>query len=72
MIVAYSMHSPYVKQVPNNEAMPNNVIPKDWKDFKTAILEAGLQLQWLTWWREEALAMPQLGLEGLIFTSISC
>lgn len=56
MIMLYSMHSPHMKQLPNNYSMQNCIIPKDWKDFKTAILQAGLQLQWLTWWREEALA----------------
>ena len=39
--------------------MQNRVIPKDWKDFITAILEAGPQWHELTCGTEEALAMEQ-------------
>ena len=39
--------------------MQNKIIPQDWKGLVTAILETGHQLQWLTWWREEALNIEQ-------------
>ena len=48
------MHLPYVKQILNNWATQNRIIPQDWKGLVTAVLEAGWQLQWLTWWMEEA------------------
>lgn len=59
MIVAYGMHSSYVKWELNKWAMHNHLISKDWKHLITAILEADSQLQWLTCWGEEALDMGQ-------------
>lgn len=32
----------------HNWATQNHVSPKDWRDFISAILEPGPQLQWLT------------------------
>ena len=43
-MVAYGIQSPYVKQMLNNWPMQNGIIPKDWKDLITAILEAGPQI----------------------------
>jgi hypothetical protein len=34
--------------------MQNRVIPQDWKGLVSAVLEAGQQLQWLLWWKQEA------------------
>ena len=53
------MHLPYVKQILNNWATQNRIIPQDWKGLVTAILEAGPQLKWLTWWIEEASNIEQ-------------
>lgn len=33
------------------------IIPQDWKDLATAKLEAGPQLQWRTWCKEDTRAM---------------
>ena len=47
--------------------MQNRVIPKDWIDFITAILEAGPQLHELTCRRtEEALAIEQHNRTGRV------
>lgn len=32
----------------------NSIIPKDCKGMTRAMLEPGPQLQWRSWWREEA------------------
>ena len=42
-------------------ATKNRIIPQDWKDFASAVLEAGPQLQWRAWWREEIRALEQQG-----------
>lgn len=43
-IVSYGMRSPFVKQMPNSWFTQNRIIPQDWKDLATAVLEAGPQL----------------------------
>ena len=58
-IVIYGMHSPFVKQMPNSWSCCNRVTPKDWLDMVTAMLEAGLLIQWKSWWREEAKTIEQ-------------
>ena len=58
-MISYGMHSPSVRQILNNWATQNRIIPQDWKGLVTAILEAGPQLQWLTWWIEEASNIEQ-------------
>jgi len=63
------MHLPCVKQVLNDWAMQNYVIPKDWKDLMTAILDAGPWLQWLTWWSEEECNKNR-EIRGWVFSSV--
>ena len=58
-MILYGMHSPYVKQILNNWATQNRIIPKSWKGLVMAVLETGLQLQWLIWWREETVTIRQ-------------
>jgi hypothetical protein len=58
-MISYGMHSPYVKQILKNWATPNRIIPQGWKELVAAVLDARLQLQWLTWWREEASIIEQ-------------
>lgn len=58
-IISYRMHSPYVKEILSNGATQNRIIPQDWKDLVTAVLEASRQLQWLMWWKEEAENIEQ-------------
>ena len=52
------MHSPYVKQILNITGLLK-IIPQDLNGLVTAVLEAGLWLQWLTWWTEEAANIEQ-------------
>ena len=61
MIVSYGMHSPIVKQMLNSLSVCNRFIPKDWIDLVKAVLEPGSQLQWDTWFRDEANVSPGLG-----------
>ncbi|KAL6067262.1 hypothetical protein STEG23_006100 [Scotinomys teguina] len=35
------------------------IVPQDWKDLVTAVLEPGAQLQWLAWLREESRVLEQ-------------
>ena len=44
-VTSYGINSPYVKQMLNSWATQNRIIPQDWKDLASAILEAGPQLQ---------------------------
>lgn len=37
--------------------MKNSIIPQDQKDLATVIQGAVSQLQWMTWWQEEAAVM---------------
>lgn len=60
-IISYGMHSTFVKQMLNSWATHNRIISQDQKGLVTAILEAGPQLQWKTWWREEARVREQHG-----------
>ena len=48
-----------MKQKLNSWATRNRIIPQDWKYLVTAVLEVGPQLQWKTWWREEAMVIDQ-------------
>ena len=57
--ISYGIHWPYVEQTLNNWASQNRIIPQDWKRLVTAVLETGLLMQWLTWWREEAANIEQ-------------
>ena len=58
-IVSYGMHSPFVKQMLNLRSVCNTIIPKDWIDLVKGVLEPGPQLQWSTWFREEAKTIEQ-------------
>jgi hypothetical protein len=51
-MVSYRMYMPYWKHILNNWSTLNRVIAQDWKGLVTTVLEAGQQLQWLTWWTE--------------------
>ena len=46
--ISYGKHPSYVKQMLNSWATQNIIIPQDWKDLATAILEVGSHLQWRT------------------------
>lgn len=39
------MYSPYGKQILNNWATQNSIIPQDWKGLVATVLEAGPQLK---------------------------
>lgn len=58
-VVSYGMHSPFVKWILNSWATQNRIIPQEWKDLVAATLEAGPQLQWQIWWKEEARAIEE-------------
>lgn len=53
------MHSPFVKQLLNSWSSCNRIIPKDWRDLVKTVLEPASQLQWSTWFREEAKTIEQ-------------
>ena len=58
-LILYSLPSPFVKQMLSTWAMQNRVIPQDWKGLVSAVLEAGQQLQWLSWWMHKATKIGQ-------------
>lgn len=62
------MHSPYVRQMLNTCSSRNRIIPNDWNQLISAVLEYSHQLQWKNWWREEAEALEQ---QGRLVTSTS-
>lgn len=37
-----------IKEIVNNLGMQNHIIPKDWRDLMTLILEHDPPIQWLT------------------------
>ena len=43
-IISYGMNSPFVKQMLNPWSPCNRIIPQDWRDLVTAVLEPSLQL----------------------------
>lgn len=45
----------------NSWATQNRIVPQDWKDLMIAVWESGPQLQWKTWWRDEARTIEQQG-----------
>ncbi|KAL6084413.1 hypothetical protein STEG23_018453 [Scotinomys teguina] len=53
-IVTYGIHSTYVKQMLNSWSTSNRIIPDDWHQLTSAVLEYSQQLQWKNWLREEA------------------
>ncbi|KAL6034566.1 hypothetical protein STEG23_035004 [Scotinomys teguina] len=60
-IVTYGIHSPYVKQMLNSWSTSNRIIPDDWHQSTSAVLEYSQQLQWKSWLREEARNLEQQG-----------
>ena len=58
-VVSYRKHKTYVKQILNNWATQNRIIPQDWKGLVTTVLETGSQMQWLTWWRKDTANIEQ-------------
>lgn len=43
----------------NSWATQNRIITQDWKGLSTAMSEAGTQLQWETWWKDEGRTIQQ-------------
>ncbi|KAL6066104.1 hypothetical protein STEG23_017586 [Scotinomys teguina] len=60
-IVTYGIHSTYVKQMLNSWSTSNRIIPDDWHQLTSAVLEYSQQLQWKSWLREEARNLEQQG-----------
>ncbi|KAL6034957.1 hypothetical protein STEG23_012072 [Scotinomys teguina] len=61
-IVTYGIHSTYVKQMLNSWYTSNRIIPDDWHQLTSAVLEYSQQLQWKSWLREEARNLEQQGI----------
>ncbi|KAL6084895.1 hypothetical protein STEG23_032023 [Scotinomys teguina] len=61
-IVTYGIHSTYVKQMLNSWSTSNIIIPDDWHQLTSAVLEYSQQLQWKSWLREEARNLEQQGI----------
>ncbi|KAL6033009.1 hypothetical protein STEG23_015477 [Scotinomys teguina] len=61
-IVTYGIHSTYVKLMLNSWSTSNRIIPDDWHQLTSAILEYSQQLQWKSWLREEARNLEQQGI----------
>ncbi|KAL6031093.1 hypothetical protein STEG23_029426 [Scotinomys teguina] len=60
--VTYDIHSTYVKQMLNSWSTSNRIIPNDWHQLTSAVLEYSQQLQWKSWLREEARNLEQQGI----------
>ncbi|KAL6035640.1 hypothetical protein STEG23_036476 [Scotinomys teguina] len=60
-IVTYGIHSTYVKQMLNSWSTSNRIIPDDWHQLTSAVLEYSQQLQWKSWLREEVRNLEQQG-----------
>ncbi|KAL6088532.1 hypothetical protein STEG23_005682 [Scotinomys teguina] len=60
-IVTDGIHSTYVKQMLNSWSTSNRIIPDDWHQLTSAVLEYSQQLQWKSWLREEARNLEQQG-----------
>ena len=43
----------------NSWSTSNRIIPQDWRDLVTAVLEPGPQLQWRAWGKDEAKTFQQ-------------
>ncbi|KAL6034708.1 hypothetical protein STEG23_001687 [Scotinomys teguina] len=61
-IVTYGIHSTYIKQMLNSWSTSNRIIPDDWHQLTSAVLEYSQQLQWKNWLREEARNLEQQGI----------
>ena len=53
-IVSYGIHLAFVEKMLNSWPVGSRIIPNDEKKLIKALLEPGPQLQWNTWFREEA------------------
>ncbi|KAL6091286.1 hypothetical protein STEG23_008144 [Scotinomys teguina] len=60
-IVTYGIHSTYVKQMLNSWSTSNRIIPDDWLQLTSAVLEYNQQLKWKSLLREEARNLEQQG-----------
>lgn len=58
-VISYGIASTYVKKMWNSWSAQNRIIPQDWKDMTTAILEHDSYLQWQSWWKEEVKVIEQ-------------
>ncbi|KAL6037095.1 hypothetical protein STEG23_007400 [Scotinomys teguina] len=58
-IVTYGIHSTYVKQMLSSWFTSNRIIPDDWHQLTSAVLEYSQQLPWKIWLREEARNLEQ-------------
>ena len=58
-MVSHWVNLSCVKQVLNSWATQNIIILQDWKEVVTAVVDVDQKLQWLTWWREEAVNIEQ-------------
>ncbi|KAL6061183.1 hypothetical protein STEG23_011259, partial [Scotinomys teguina] len=58
-IVTYGIYSTYVKQMLNSWSTSNRIVPDDWHQLTSAVLEYSQQLQWKSWLREEARNLEQ-------------
>ncbi|KAL6090475.1 hypothetical protein STEG23_033285, partial [Scotinomys teguina] len=65
-IVTHGIHSTYVKQMLNSLCTSNRIIPDDWHQLTSAVLEYSQQLQWKSWLREEARNLEQQETEGTL------
>ena len=46
------------------------MIPQDWMRLVLAVIEAGQQFQWFSWWRHEATHIEQCDVaKGINFTN---
>ena len=59
VVMPYGLYSPSVRQILNNWATQNCIIPKDCRKLMSAIVEYAPHRQWLTWWKDEASVMEQ-------------
>ena len=58
-MVSKNMHSPFVKHKLNLRSVCSRIVPKDLIYLTKAVLEAGPQLPWSIWFREEAKTIEQ-------------
>ncbi|XP_052576061.1 limb region 1 protein homolog isoform X1 [Peromyscus californicus insignis] len=60
-VVTYGIHSTYIRQMLNSWSTSHRIIPDDWHQLISAVLEYSQQLQWKSWLREEAKNLEQQG-----------
>ena len=56
-VASYGLHPLYVSQLVKTQASRNKVTPHDWLQLVSAVLDHVPQLQWESYWREEAKAL---------------